>query len=118
MLVIHPLQEFVIGDDWVINGQMTDELGNPLDPTPASSIIWKFDDETGETNLFTLTLAGGGIVIGAIPAWSVPGVIVKLPVASTSTLTPGTYRDQIRMVLGGQTSTYWMGPIQAVQQLT
>ena len=115
---IHALQSFFIGDDWIINGALTDELNNPIDPTPATSITWKLDDETGQTNLFTLTKAGGGIVVGSIPNSTVPGVIITLPAASTTTLTPGTFRDQLRAVIGGQTSTYWQGPIQALQQLS
>jgi len=115
----HPLQSFVIGDDWQIIGRLTDELGNPLDPTPASSAVWKLDDETGTVSLFTLTI-GAGITIGADPAGisTVPVALITLPAASTATLTPGTFRDQLRLVLAGVTSTFWQGPIQALQQLS
>jgi len=117
-ITIHDLQSFVIGDDWVIFGALTDEAGAALDPSPATTITWKLDDETGLDNLFTLTFPGGGITIGSIPNWSVPGVIITLPKAQTVTLSPGTYRDQLRLLLAGQTSTFWQGPIQALQQLT
>jgi hypothetical protein len=115
----HTLQSFVIGDDWPIIGRLTDELGNPFDPTSAASAAWKIDDETGLINYFTLTL-GAGIVIAADPTGvsPVPVCLITLPAASTATLTPGTYRDQLRLVISGQTSTFWQGPIQALQQLT
>lgn len=115
-VVIHDLQTFVIGDDWTINGNLSDEYGNPFDPTPATSITWKLADEALQGTLFTLTFPGGGITIAAIPNWSVPGVIITLPKASTVTLSPGTYIDQLRLVVG-QTSTFWLGPIQALPQL-
>jgi hypothetical protein len=117
----HALQQFVIGDDWVIEAVLEDELGNPFDPTTSSSITWKLDDETGNTNLYTLTLApssNGVITIGAVPNSTVPGVIIQLVAAQTATLSPQTYRDQLRLVIGGFTSTFWQGPIQALQQLT
>ncbi len=116
---IHASQAFVIGDDWPILGRLTDELGNPFDPTPASSVTWKLDDETGATNLFTLTL-GAGITIGTDPTGvsPVPVCLITLPAASTATLQPGTYRDQLRLMISGQASTFWQGPIQALQQLT
>lgn len=115
----HPPQSFVIGDDWQIIGRLTDENGNPLDPTGATSGIWKLDDETGTVNMFTLPL-GGGVAIGSDPTGisSVPVVLITLASSQTTTLTPGTFRDQLRLVLGGITSTFWQGPIQALQQLT
>lgn len=114
----HALQSFVIGDDWQIIGRLTDENGNALDPTGASSAVWKLDDETGTSSLFTLTL-GAGVTIGTDPTAisTVPVVLITLPAASTTTLMPGTYRDQLRLVLAGVTSTFWQGPVQALQQL-
>lgn len=116
---IHPLEVYTIGDDWQIIGRLTDENGVALDPTGASSAVWKLDDETGTTSLFSLTL-GAGVTIGADPTGisAVPVVLITLPAVSTATLTPGTYRDQLRLVLAGVTSTFWAGPIQALQQLT
>jgi hypothetical protein len=115
----HALQSFVIGDDWQIIGRLTDENGVALDPTGASSATWKLDDETGLLNSFTLTL-GAGVTIGPDPTGisSVPVALITLPAVSTGTLAPGTYRDQLRLVLAGVTSTFWQGPIQALQQLT
>jgi hypothetical protein len=116
--VPHTLQAFYVGDDWQIIGRLTDENGVALDPTGASSAVWKLDDETGTSSLFTLTL-GAGVTIGVDPTGisAVPVALVTLPAASTATLMPGTYRDQLRLVLAGVTSTFWQGPIQALQSL-
>ena len=115
MATIHTLQTFFAGDDWVITGELTDEFGNPFDPTPATAITWTLDDETGASNLTTLTLAGGGIVIAAAPSgWTVPVAVITVPKAFTSNLTPGTYRDQLVLVVSGLTNTFWQGPIQVL----
>jgi hypothetical protein len=111
MIALHPKQQFVIGDDWVIAGRLTDEFGQPLDPTPATAITWKLDNED-DGNLITLTL-GAGIAVGAIPNWPVPGVIITVPLAQTGALAPGMYRDQLRAVIAGRTSTFWQGPVEA-----
>jgi hypothetical protein len=115
----HTLQAFYVGDDWQIIGRLTDENGVALDPTGASSAVWKLDDETGTSSLFTLTL-GAGVTIAADPTGisAVPVALITLPAVQTATLQPGTYRDQLRLVLAGVTSTFWQGPIQALQQLT
>jgi hypothetical protein len=114
MATIHTLQSFFAGDDWSLAIELTDQSGNPVDPSTASAITWKLDDETGTTNYITLTL-GSGVSIGSIPSWSVPVVGVVVPKAQTAALVPGTFRDQLQIVLGGLTSTYWQGPIQALQ---
>lgn len=118
-VIIHELEPYVIGDDWVIYGRLTDNADppQPLDPTPATSITWKLADEALVASVFTLTFPGAGIAIGTIPDWPVPVVVITLPKASTATLAPGTYRDQLRLVLAGQTSTFWQGPLQALPQL-
>jgi hypothetical protein len=119
MPTIHAAQSFFLGDDWQIIGRLTDENGVALDPTGASSATWKLDDETGTSSLFNLTL-GAGVTIGADPTGisAVPVALITLPAAQTATLMPGTYRDQLRLVLAGVTSTFWQGQIQALQQLT
>lgn len=116
----HALQSFVIGDDWQIIGRLTDENGIALDPTGATSAVWKLDDETGLIQVVPPLTLGAGVTIGADPTGisAVPVALITLPSTSTATLTPGTYRDQLRLVLAGITSTFWQGPIQALQQLT
>jgi len=115
MIALHPTQTFIAGDDWIIAGRLMDELGAPLDPTPATAIIWKLNDVSGG-NLITLSL-GDGIGVGAIPNWLVPGVIITVPNATTGALAPGIYRDQLRAVMTGLTSTFWQGPIEVRQSL-
>ena len=114
--IVHPLQQFVAGDTWTIVGNLTDETGAALDPTPASSISWKLDDPLTTTNYVTLSL-GSGITIGTVPGWPAPSVIVTVPAVQTAALTPGVYQDQLRLILGGVTSTFWMGRIQVNQAL-
>jgi hypothetical protein len=113
---VHRAVSFYIGDDWIIYGALIDEQGNPLDPSDATSITWKLDDETETINYFTLTL-GAGISFVSVPNSIVPGIVIVLPATSSATLVPQTYRNQLRAVINGVTSTFWQGDIQALQQL-
>jgi hypothetical protein len=104
-LTHHDDLELMIGDEWVINGHLLDENGQPLDLMAA-----------GVTMGWSLVGPDGNMVPGIAEAATLeaqPGGDVLIAVSSTftRTLNPARYLDAIRVLIDGAPSTEWTGII-------
>ena len=99
--------ELVIGDEWVINGLLLDNKGQPLDLTSgAVNLGWTLlgpdgNQVPGLSDAATLEPQSGGIVL------------ITVPDSLTKTLLPARYLDAIRVWAGDFPATQWIGIILA-----
>ena len=104
-LTHHDDISLMIGDEWLIVGKLLDEDGAPLDLL------------AGGTNLgWTLVGGDGDQVEGVVDAATLEpqeGGIVNIRVSDsfTRTLEPGRYFNSIRVWVGGEPATHWVGII-------
>lgn len=105
MTAIHPDIAWTAGDDWQINATLLDENGNPFILSGATAILWALLNsdlhrELSESDVVvTITDAAQG------------KCSINVPGLKTASLRVGIYRDVIRIVSGGITSTLSVGNI-------
>ena len=95
--------ELVIGDEWLIVGQLLDEDGKPLDLDTGVECSWTLVTPTGHI-----------LGLDAVATLEeTPGGIVRIVVPDTFTrlLNPGRYFDAIRVWVGDEPATEWTGII-------
>ena len=110
----HDPYDFFCGDGWYISGYLFDDAGSPLDLTGAA-VTWKLDDlSTPPANKITLGIGSGITVLD-----TVNGIILVEPsAAQTAALTPGMYRDSLRVTPStSDPYTEWTGIIRAAAAL-
>jgi hypothetical protein len=99
--------ELVIGDEWLIVGNLLDEHGQPLDlAAPGTEVGWMLlgpdgNQVSGLVEAAELDKQAGGVVH------------VIIPDSFTRTLMPARYMDAIRVSVGGAPMTQWTGLILA-----
>lgn len=103
----HDEIELFPGDDWLINGTLTNEDGGPLDQTSAS-YEWALLDPDG-----VMVESAPGIAIAAVePAATSGKCTITVPDTFTAELHSGRYHDVLRVHdSASQRSTLWTGPI-------
>ena len=109
MTAVHDPQFFVCGDTWEMTGPLQDANGVPFNLAGAS-ISWKLDSIDGATNFLSLAVGSGIQVLDLTSAT----VLVTVSATQSESLTPGTYRDSLRVTLAdGAKFTEWVGAITA-----
>jgi hypothetical protein len=106
-LTHHDDLEMMIGDEWVINGHLLDENGQPIDVmAPGITMGWSLVGPDGNmvpgvTDAASLEPLAGG------------DVLISVPDSFTRTLNPARYLNAIRVYVNGAASTEWTGIILA-----
>ena len=106
-LTHHAPISLMIGDEWLIVGTLLDEDGAPLDLQAAgTSFGWTLlgDDGNqvpGVEDAATLETEAGGVIR------------IVVSDSFTRKLTPARYMNSIRVWVGGEPATHWIGLIEA-----
>jgi hypothetical protein len=104
-LTVHEPMEFLAGDSWQIYGPLLDNSDAPI-PLAGVSISWKLDSVDEQQNFVTLALGDGITIVDAARA----AIQVSVPTGMTEGLSPGSYRDALRITLPiGDQLTMWSG---------
>lgn len=98
--------ELVAGDDWVIPGTLLDPTGVPLDLTGAT-FEWTLIDPDG-VQLADLVTAS---TLDPVDPLTNGQIQITVPRAATEPLVAGRYHDSLRVILGGEVESYWVGAI-------
>ena len=114
MPLAHDPWIFYTGDTWLIEVQLCDEDGVPLDLTAATQIEWKLNDEDGVINRLSFSLGNGITVIDPLGGLC----LVNVPSVDSAGLTPAIYLDQTRLFIAGTISVQSFGVITARRPLT
>ena len=104
--VAHPGLEFVAGDDWKISATLLDETGAPYDLT-AATVKWAL---LGTGSSLHHILGDGDYTLSIVDAAAGTCSIVVLA-AKTTTIAGGQYKDALRIISDGVTSTLSMGAV-------
>jgi hypothetical protein len=97
----------MIGDEWLIVGKLLDEDGAPLDLLAGGTMLgWTLlggdgNELPGVAEAATLEAQDGGVVH------------IVVSDSFTRTLTPARYYNSIRVWVGGEPATHWVGIILA-----
>jgi hypothetical protein len=93
------------GDDWKINATLLDATGNPFDLSPPTQALWCLLNAQGQR-----VLDEDDVLLSiADPASGKCAILI--PASATSPLPSGQYRDVLRIVANGMTSTVATAPI-------
>lgn len=102
----HPDIELVAGDDWVIEGQLTDVNGRPL-PLAGVTFQWVLLNPDGE---ICQLAAIAGVAIDGDPANG--DILITVPRGATAPLITGRYYDALRVIVPpDNASSEWIGTI-------
>lgn len=93
----HPPLEVFTGDDWMIRFSCLDSTGAPIDLAGCKCCFWKLVDVTKEVVLETDQTDK----ITVLTPTSEGRCLLRLPHASTETIAPGSYVDQLRILTAG-----------------
>jgi hypothetical protein len=88
--------KFVPGEAWRIVATLLDREGKPLDLTDAS-IGWTLLDQRG-------ALVSTNAIIAVLDPPTAGIVDIELTAATTRTIAPGLYTDELQITLAGRTS--------------
>jgi hypothetical protein len=101
----HIVQYWTAGDDWRIYATLIDETGAPFDLSGSPDIKYALVNDAG-----VLVLDQADVLIAVVdPAAGT--CTIDIPAALSSPLAGGDYRDAIRLVIGGVTSTLSYGAV-------
>jgi hypothetical protein len=106
---VHDPLDFFCGDSWEFPGILQDETGVAL-PLVGASITWRLDSVDAAINYLALSLGNGISVLNATTG----AILVTVSPAQSGNITPGTYKDFLRVTLAeGDVFTEWTGIIRA-----
>lgn len=104
MTTTHPQVSWFAGDDWQINALLLDDTGAPFN-LGSAVVKWALSSEAGETVIDDADV--NVVVVDAAAGLCA----IHVPSSMTSPLLQGRYRDSIRIVAAGITSSLCWGYI-------
>ena len=109
-MTAHPAFQFVAGDDWEIRATLLDENGVPYNLGSATVKWLMYGGGNSAGGGVQPVLDDGDYSLSIVDA-AAGTCSIKVLSARSATIKGGQYRDTIRIVSGGVTSTLSMGVI-------
>lgn len=107
MANVHDRAVIYQGDDVVIEGDLHQVDGSPLDLSQGvPAITWRVSAPDGSI-AFNYSLGSGITITDAVNG----KITILVPRAQTLGLVPGTYRDQLVATVSGVAETQWFGTL-------
>jgi hypothetical protein len=108
---VHPVLEYVAGDDWEIRATLLDETGKPYDLSGSPIIKWILFDAAHNH-----IVDNEAIITIVDPTAGIVSIIITA--VTTARIGGGRYSDALRVTIADSTSTLSMGTVRVISNPT